>query len=334
MLQLSPNSLQASGAFLCLYLIAQSVSAYPVATRDHNPFKLIQGLPLPVSATLPAVGERQWSLGMDITNTLNFENTGQESLVLDYETHQLNIGYSIGLSQGWALKLDIPLIHRGGGVLDSGIDTWHRMLGLPRANRPFVANNQFQISYIDNGVTQSNLISSTQGIGDIQLALGYQIKQDAESSLSAWITADLPAGDKTKLTGNEALDIAFMLATSTPLDKDWTFYGNLGSLFPGDDKLVTTAVESNIWFGHAGLKWSEYESFDVLLQLNAHSRFYQDSGIRMLGNSHVLILGGSIHLDCSELELAISEDIKVEASPDVSFLVNWRRNIGDCSQNK
>jgi len=325
----NPIGPQASGVFLLLVFYSSVISASPFQARDQNPFKLIQGLPFPVNATLPDPGDMEWSVGVEITNTLNFEATGQETLLLDYEAYQLNFGFRYGLNKTWALKLDIPLLHRGGGILDNNIDTWHRIFGLPRANRPNVVDDQFQIAYVRNGVTQTNITSSAQGLGDIQLSLGYQIYRDNRSTISTWLITDLPAGDQAKLTGNEKLDVSLLLAAKKQLNSSWALYSNVGSLFPGSDTLVSAAVEQQIWFGHAGVKWAAHESFDIKVQVNGHTRFYKNSGLRALGSSNIFIFGGSIRFGCSELDIAVSEDTKVEASPDVSFLINWKNR--DCN---
>lgn len=322
------------GAFLCL-LFFSTTSASPFLTQDQNPFSLIHGQPQPVPAILPATGSTQWSLGLDITNTLNFEATPQESLLLDFESYNLRLRFLYGLKDNWALLLDIPLIDRGGGFLDGSIDTWHRAFGLPQASRPNVADGKFQITYINNGVTEYDIRTSAEGLGGIQIGLGHQLLHDPATAIGIWLVADLPTGDINRLTGNGALDISLLLTGSYRFHPEWITDANLGVLHPGENRLGTLTVEDNIIFGYAGVQWSPYSLFDLRIQFGGHTQYYANSQLQLLGESYNIVFGGTVHVSaCSDLDIAVSEDIKAGTTPDVSFLFTWRSKMGDCISSK
>lgn len=308
--------------------------AEPFQSQDQNPFSLINGQPQPLSANLPAAGGSQWSLGLDITNTLNAETSAVDSILLDYESYLVRFAYLYGLTQNWALMLDIPLVERGSGFLDNTIDNWHRAFGLPRAERPKVADNQFRITYINNGVTEYDIATSTEGLGDIQLGLGNQLHKSSEASAAIWLVADLPSGDRNRLTGNDALDLSLLLAGSYQLSPGWNADTNLGIVFPGNHQFGALKSEDSVIFGHAGLQWSAHPLFDLRLQFGGHAQYYSGSDLKPLGKAFNIIFGGTLHLDkCSDLDLAVSEDIAVGTTPDVSFLFSWRHKTGDCSKS-
>ena len=299
-------------------------------TQDQNPFSLIHGQPQPVAARLPEANTTQWSLTLDVTNTLNSESSSNENLLIDFESYNLRLALLYGLNKDWALKIELPLIYYGEGFLDNTIDSWHDIFGLPRASRPLVADNQFQIFYDRNGQTLVNLDTSDSGLGDIQIALSRNIIKNQNSALSLWISADLPTGDQSSLTGNDSSDLSLWLAGDYRFHPEWSIDANIGVLLPGENQIETLVIEDQVLFAYAGIEWKAHDAFDLRIQLNGHSSFYSNSDLELLGAAYNITFGGRIHVgDCSDFDIAVSEDIKVGATPDVSFLFSWKSSI-DC----
>jgi hypothetical protein len=331
----SPDNLNVIGAFLCLVVLSvtlqNAASAGPFLTQDQNPFSLIHGQPQPSAAKLPSANTLLWSLGLDTTNTINLKSNNQELLFLDYETYHLRFNFLYGLTENWALRIDVPFIYYGSGFLDSTIDDWHQFFKLPERERPNFARNRFQIFYGRNGVPVIDLTSPTNGLGDIQLGIGKKLHQNQQSALSIWSSIDIPTGDQSDLTGNDASDISFWLATEYNFHPKWSADANLGILFPGENNLGTLAVEDNIWFGYAAIQWQPRTTFDLRIQFGGHTQFYSNSRLRPLGDAYNIVFGGTIHVSaCSDINIAVSEDIKIEATPDVSFLFSWKSKTGNC----
>ncbi len=283
-----------------------------------------------MAAQLPEARTTQWSLSLDITNTLNAESSSNENLFIDFESYNLRLAFLHSLNEDWALKIDIPLIHYGEGFLDNTIDSWHDFFGLPRAGRPNVTDDQFQILYEQNGQTLIDLNTAESGLGDIQIALGRNIIQQQDSTLSLWASIDLPTGDQSSLTGNDSSDLSLWLAGDYRFHPEWSVDTNIGVLFPGESQISMLAVEDQVIFAYAGVQWQAHEIFDLRIQFNGHSSFYSDSQLKLLGAAHNIVFGGSIHVsNCSDFDIAVSEDIQVGATPDVSFLFNWKSRF-DC----
>ncbi len=316
---------RACGAFFCL-LFSATGGAKSFSLRDQNPFVLIHGLPFPASAHLPQRGELDWSAGVNITNTVNNETALNEVLLLDYESYELVLSSSYGLNEHWALRLDVPLIYYGGGQLDGVIDRWHDIFGLPQANRPFVEDNQYQLHYARGATLITDLQQADNGLGDIQLGLGHQLLDGAVHAASVWLTLDLPSGEADALRGNGASDVSVQLATAHRLDDSWQLDTSLALLFAGDSALNTVTIADKVWYAHSALSWLVHPIIDVRVQLQGHSDIYANSNLKLLGSSYQLVFGGSVHLDsCARVDIAVSEDLKAGASPDVSFSINYRR---------
>ena len=329
----NPIGLIARGVFLWPLVAVAGLFAtpaagdygYPFLTRDQNPFTMAYGQPLPTPARLPEPEKPRYSVSLDITNTLNFEETDNETLLADFESYILTLGGTEALNRRWALKLEVPFIHRGGGVFDHAIDEWHKLFGLPRSNRPEIADDLFNIFYTNAGSTSIFVNSSTTGIGDGLLGLGYSIYQDSESAISAWAAIDLPLGDRNKLTGNDDLDYSFWMAGSTAIGKSALFDANLGVVLPGDSVLAGLETEDLVAFGHTAAHFFLNPTIALKLQLAGHTGYYENTSLEFLGSALIIVFGGSINTGrCSAIDIGFSEDIDVGASPDASLLISWR----------
>jgi hypothetical protein len=333
----SPIGAEACGAFLlrlqlvpvCLSLFSPAVGADPFLTRDQNPFTLVYGQPLPTAARIPDPGSLSYSFSIDIANSLNVETQGGESLYVDFEAYNLNLEAIYALNKRWAIKVDIPYIYRGGGMFDHAIDEWHKLFGLPRGDRPEVANDQFNLFYGRNGSTNIDLSTSQSSLADIQLGIGHNLHTSAKRALSAWAAIDLPAGESAKLTGNNDLDYSLWLAGSTRVDTLSMLDANIGVVMPGDSVLVDAPTEDLVLFGHVGAHIALNPVVALKLQLAGHSGYYRDTSLDFLDSALIIVFGGTINFGkCSAIDIGFSEDIKAGSSPDASLLISWRSRTG------
>jgi hypothetical protein len=308
--------------------IPAASNADPFLSRDQNPFTLVYGQPLPTPARLPPPTKLKYSVSLDISNTLNVETNSNESLYVDFEAYNLTLGGIVALDRRWALKLDLPFIYRSGGIFDHAIDEWHKLFGLPRADRPNVVDDQFSIFYASPASTDIDLNNSTAGIADSQLGLGYGLYQDTKSAVSAWVAVDMPLGDRNELTGNDDLDYSLWLAGSTWLGELSLLDTNMGVVLPGDSVLASLDTEDLVAFGHVGAHFAVNPTIALKLQLAGHSGYYKNTSMEFLGSSLIIIFGGSINTGrCSAIDIGFGEDIDAGASPDASLLISWRSQL-------
>jgi hypothetical protein len=272
-----------------------------------------------------------WSSSLVITNTLNFQSSNNEEIYLDYEAYRFNFSYQYGLNDKWNLKLDVPLIYQSGGFFDSAIDSWHEFWGLPRADRPLVEHNQYDIQYAYQSQTLVDLNESSTTLGDIQLAIARSLIENSSTTMSLWASVKLPTGNEDKLTSNGATDLSAWLALNQQLSKDWVVNLNTGAVVLGTDNYKNIPLSDYALYGHIMLGWLVTDNINLKLQLQGHSSYYQQSQLAILGNSYFLTFGGTISLNqCNQLDFAMSEDIKVDASPDASLIISWRSYTSGC----
>ncbi len=322
---------------LCLFISPQLFASnnqtdfQPFETRDQNLFSLIHGQPLPTSARLNRKSQARWSSSLAITNTINIESTASESVYLDYEAYRFNLSYQYGLNDNWDLKLDVPLIYQSGGIFDTAIDEWHGFFGLPDGKRPLVASDQYNVQYSNNSQTAIRLDEASTTLGDIQIAVARSLVENNDTTISLWGSLKLPTGNEDKLTGNGATDVAAWLAVNQRLSENGVINLNGGAMMPGANSYKNMPLADYVLYGHIMLGLAASENINLKVQLQGHSSYYQQSQLNVLGNVYILSFGGSIKINqCNQLDIAFSEDIKVEASPDASLLFSWRSYTSGC----
>ncbi len=308
-----------------------TIDYQPFEIRDQNVFNLIHGQAMPTNARLLKKNETRWSTSLIITNALNIESSANESIYLDYEAYRFNFAYLYGLNEHWNLKLDVPVIRQTGGFFDSGIDSWHEFFGLPRANRPLIDDNQYQVNYSSQSQTQLSLNEASTSLGDIQLAAARSLIDNDSTSMSLWAGIKLPTGDEDKLSGNGATDFSAWLALNQLLADSWVINLNTGIVLPGKDNYKNIPLSEQVFYGHVMLGWLVTDNINIKAQLQGHTSYYDNSQLKILGNSYFLSVGAAIKISqCQQLDIALSEDIKVDASPDASFLISWRSYSAGC----
>ncbi|WP_129776791.1 DUF3187 family protein [Peristeroidobacter soli] len=292
----------------------------PFVVRDQNP--LLAGFGLPT--TLPSRIADEFSGGLDLYwgSTAIMQSHGDEALLVDAETREARAILEGKLTDRVGWRLQVPYRYTGGGTLDSFIDSWHNTFGLPDGARSALPDDQIAIAYTRTGTRQLDITSSSSGLGDLQAALGYELHSAASSTLTAWLDIKLPTGDADKLTGSGATDVSLVLAgRHSPLNSRWTMFGQAGVTYLGEGDLLPDQQRSVVWSGMAGVSVRTWRGLSFKAQFDAHTAAY-DSDLDFFSDAVVLTVGGDYLFESGwRLDLGVSEDIAVEHSPDVVFVL-------------
>ncbi len=311
-----------AAGLLSIALGPAPLTAAGLATRDLNP--MLQPLFLPTNTQFS--DEDGWRIdhSLFVTNTLQENSKSGESLVIDVENYryQLDLGYRENNWRGW---LSLPLTSNDTGELDRVIEDWHDLFSLPQGKRDEFPRDKIDIEYVRDGIVEYSQTESSNGIGDIALALGYQ----ARSGVVYFAGIELPTGSESDFSGNEAVDFATWLTAQTRVDSQVTVYGMLGLGFPGDDGKLKDLLADHIWAGQIGIEYRFDDDLVGILQFDAHSRTLKHSDLKPFGNSLQMQLGlGFANLfDDHRLDLFFSEDILVGSAPDISFGLRLAREF-------
>jgi hypothetical protein len=291
--------------------------------RDQNP--LLTGFGFPTA--MPAVAPYGLSGRVDLFwgSTALMQERGDEALLVDAETREARLTLQGSFAEtgiGW--QLQIPYRYTGGGSLDSFIDSWHDTFGLPDGARSALPRDQIGIAYTRAGTRELSINSSTSGLADIQAAVGYSLPVDA--SLTAWLTVKLPTGDADELTGSGGTDVSLLLASQHRLSDRWSVFGQAAATYLGDGDLLPDQQRSVVWSGMAGISAQAWRRLSLKAQIDAHTAAY-DSNLDFFSDAVVLTVGGDYYFESGwRLDLGVSEDIAVEHSPDVVFILGVKQS--------
>jgi hypothetical protein len=312
-------------AALCACLFSVPVSAEPFLTRDQNP--LLAGFGLPIAMPARVTNDGAWSGAMTFNwgSSAVIQESDTEALVVDAETREARLTLQRALTDGFAVQLQIPYRYTGAGTLDGFIDSWHETFGLPEGERAELPKDRFQIGYARSGRALFDTTTAGEGLADIEASIGYALVANPQSALTAWLGIKLPTGDADKFTGSGATDVTLLIAGERRLADRWSAFGQAGATWLGDGDLLTQQQKSVVWSGLAGISWQAWRGLSLTLQFDAHTAAF-DSGLKFLSDSVLLTVGGDYRFASGwQLDVGVSEDIAVERSPDVVFLIGIRR---------
>jgi len=284
------------------------------ATRDLNP--ILQPIYLPTLATFKQGDGWKIDHSFYVTNTMQKESRGDERLSIDVENYR----YELGLRyrhDNWLARVDLPFVANSGGELDGTIDSWHKFWGLPEGDRNNFPNDQVDVNYSRDGKLEYSQDHSSSGIGDIALAVGYQLSEQ----WAGFAGIELPSGDSGDYSGNEEIDAALWLTYQGEVDEELGVFAMLGVSFPGSGDYLGGYVEDTIWVAQAGFDYRVYPTVIANLQLDMHSQSVKDSELDAFGNSIQVVAGlGFLRLVGEHrLDLFLAEDILVGTVPDITF---------------
>jgi hypothetical protein len=306
---------------------AETVSPTPRPIYSFNQSPLIQifGLPALGESRVLSPDESTMAVHLQIASQFTGASSSSEALSLDGETRRLTLHWRQGLPGNREWGFELPLMSHSGGVLDKSIEEFHDIFGMPQNGRTDLPRNRIDYRYTRQGVDLVNLNRAVSGPGDVRLFAGKPVTLDTRSSgyTAVWrVSLKLPTGDDAKLLGSGSTDLAGWLsaATTRPPDK-WNLYGGGGLLLISEGNVMPAQQRHVVAFGTFGISQKFFSRVTINAQLDSHSPFYNDSGLRQLGE---YAIAGMLGLDWEFarrkfLAFSISEDLVVGASPDVTF---------------
>jgi hypothetical protein len=289
--------------------------------RDENP--LTRGFYLPLPSDSRSSDGGNLAAMLSISNTLNVESRGDESLIVDGESDTLRLVYGNSLSDSWAYRFTVPIIHDSGGFLDSIIADWHRWFDFDPGNRPYFPKNQLVYSYTGRGAV--DLQRSQTSFGDISAEAGWYAVDNGGRTVSLWGGLEAPTGSVSRLTGDGAWDGA-LWAHGAWRWTNWQLAAELGLVQPFGDEIFAGFAHQTSLFGRFALTRSLGANWSLRAQLDGQTRRVSDSEMRFLGPSLQLTVGAERRfLGRWRIAFGFAEDAAVNTAPDITFFFGVRR---------
>lgn len=275
---------------------------------------------MPMPARTP---DQTWSAAANLNwaSTALVQAENSEVLIVDAETKELQLSLVRRLSDRWSIGLAIPYRDIDGGSLDGFIDDWHDAFGLPEGARPSLQDNQLWVRYSRGGVTLLDTEEAADGFGDATLTFAYQLVDRPASAFSVGLSVKAPTGETHWFHSSGATDISAIVSAEHALGERWSVRGQAAATWLGEGDLLPAHQRELVWSGHGALAWRATRGIELIAQVDAHTRVF-DSDLDFFDDALVLSLGGAYHLSSGwSVHVGVSEDIAVEQSPDVVFVL-------------
>jgi hypothetical protein len=307
-------------------LLADVAPADALIDRDNGPMSGLFGFPdSREGSRLPARGEHRWDLFLATSSHSIRDASGRESIVLDGETNRLGITVRRGFTDRLELGIEIPWVLHESGNLDSFIDRWHGIFGLPHGVRDERPADLLLFRYEDNG-RQFIVNRNLNGVGDVRLLGGWQLANSVSGSSALRFTVKLPTGDSGDLLGSGGWDLGVGLAADQAglggMEALSGFY-RLGATWLGAHDIDLPRNRKVVGQLSAGLGYALTPGTTLAVQALVRTPVY-DSRISPLGDVAATLTTG-IRFRFSRdyiLSLAVGEDIHPGSMPDVTFALS------------
>lgn len=257
------------------------------------------------------------------------QNGAGEFLIVDAETRELRLTFARALAARWAVQFELPYRETNGGSLDSFIDDWHGIFGLPEGARPIQPEDRLRLHYWRDGETLIELGTPIEGFADASASLVYSVHHSDQSAVSAALSVKVPTGKNHWLNSSGAVDVSAIIAAEHRLNDCWSIAGQAAASVLGNGDLLPHLQRELVWSGRAGVSFQLTPALDVILQMDAHSSAF-DSELDFFSESVVATLGANVEFGPSwTLSFGLSEDITVEHSPDVVFVIGLKKSAAE-----
>jgi hypothetical protein len=198
---------------------------------------------------------------------------------------------------------------------------------MPNGSRGRLPEDALLIEYRAGESTLLRVEDDSSGLADIPLAFGYQVTASERGAVATWLTLKVPTGKAEDLTGSGAVDVALSLAGDRQLSDRWQLFGQANVAWLGKGDVLEDMQQDFAGSLLAGATWQAWRGLELTAQLEANTAV-MDTGTDLDGDAVVLTLGGRYRTESGWMfDFGFSEDLQVDASPDIVFLLGVRHSL-------
>jgi hypothetical protein len=233
----------------------------------------------------------------------------------------------LAVGERFAVQGQLAWRQLSGGSLDSLVESWHELFGLPNGSRNRLPEDELLIEYRSGASTLLRVDDESSGLADLPLAFGYQLIASDQGAVATWLTIKAPTGKPADFTGSGATDVAVSLAGERQLSERWQLFGQANVAWLGNGDVLADLQQDFAGSLLAGTTWQAWRGLELTAQLEANTAV-MDTGTDVDGDAVVLTLGGRHRTDAGwAFDFGFSEDLQVDASPDIVFVLGVRRTF-------
>ena len=176
---------------------------------------------------------------------------GRYGLFADAEVLRTDLTFRGGLTRRCELSVEVPLLSYHGGFLDSLIEGFHDLTGLPNGGRDLFPQDRFFISLLHEGKKTTYDESPSPGVGDVTLRFKRRLYSSEKGTiLAAGALVKTPTGNERRLLGSGGWDLGAELLLAKKGGRSW-FHFNLSYYDLDNPESLPVAARDTIGLGGA-----------------------------------------------------------------------------------
>lgn len=194
--------------------------------------------------------------------------TGLEEYTVDAETRHINGRISLPLTADWTLGVELPVIWRGGGVMDGPVEDWHDLFGLPQGGRDQNADDRYLVAG-SSGSERFRFNKTGSGVGNLQLKGTYNLREGNHHRLLVSSLLSLPTF--TPEYGHNGIDGGVELQYRYEKER-WLAYAGIMQAFISDKEVSGLKYNSSYIYGAIGAGYRIFHpSVSLIVQLGSNT---------------------------------------------------------------
>lgn len=308
--------------------------------RSYNAFTQVFGRPEFFAGSMRAAGASEARVTLNLVSYSEIETAqglgpGPDGIELDGETYHALLSFEHNFTRRWEVGVKVPYLHHSGGFMDSTVDEFHDLFGLPEGDRPNQGQDELLFAKQEAGQTPFRLDDSTGGIGDVRLNSRFLLTEPGKDSRQLALQAGIkfPTGDEDDLLGSGATDYSVGLGYSDPISLAalrTTVSVHAGALILGDGDVLSDQQRDAVGFGGLQLTFEATKRIALIAQIQAASAYYKSSLDTIDSTTVQLGFGANVRFPQSgwDWRFGIIEDGLSKVMPDFALHMEISKQFG------
>jgi len=300
----------------------------PIASRTQEPILLTHLAFRPRRAATQPEGTSSIAVQEAYSSIYQTGHTSTSEVTFDGELSRTSFALRRALSDRTDIEVEIAAVYATAGFLDSFVDAYHHVLGLPNENRSDRPKDAYEMKLVKDGNVAYSLESDELGVADVPIVVTHALAVESERTPAIALRAgiELPTGSDEKGFGNGKFDYGAGILAEKSFGR-WTATGAVDYTWPGtSDSLDRAGISAEDGFDvQLGIEYRWNDRMSLLLGAILLPPVTRDVLVKQLDDQIL-----SIDVGCawdlgerSRLTIGLEEDAIANAGPDFTLMAGW-----------
>jgi len=300
----------------------------PIASRTQEPILLTHLAFRPRRASTQPEGTTSIAVQEAYSSIYQTGHTSTSEIVFDCELSRTSFALRRALSDRTDIEVEIAAVYATAGFLDSFVDAYHHILGLPNEHRSDRPKDDYEMTLEKDGNVAYHLEKDELGVADVPIVVTHALQLEGERRPAIAVRAgiELPTGSDEKGFGNGKFDYGAGILAEKSFGR-WTATGAVDYTWPGtSDALDRAGISAEDGFDlQLGIEYRWNDRMSLLLGAVLLPPVTRDVLVKQLDDQIL-----SIDVGCawdvgegSRVTVGLEEDAIANAGPDFTLMAGW-----------